>query len=292
MDIIFTNIKAFLEEPWLNSACLIIGSIWALFLFRSSNRRECDNNELLNQPRFKFFDSMNTHKEIKRSCDIPECQMRPLPDYCDNPECDRIHWFDIKNDGNFPADCITISMALEGENSFKTKIKERRMEVKHLQAQESLQFSTSFNSIRDSFYEKKKIGDNFRFYVFVQYKSGYSKYWYKRIYQIDANKISRNNLPEIRIGKRYEKSAWVRGVEFFGMCEKDCKCQKDVSFIKKLKFHSESNRKDISLSQYANIWASDLFGTCILERFLDFIIRKTSKLCKLIKSRIHQRKDG
>lgn len=156
MDIIFTNIKAFLEEPWFNSACLIIGGIWTLFLFRSSNSRERDNNELLNQPRFKFFDSMNTHNEIKRSCDTPECQMRPLPDYCDNPECNRIHWFDIKNDGNFPADGIAISIALEGENNFKTRIEERRMGVKHLQAQESLQFSTSFNSIPDSFYEKKK----------------------------------------------------------------------------------------------------------------------------------------
>lgn len=287
---IIKNIKAFLEEPWFNSACLIIGGIWALFLFRSSNKRERDNNELLNQPKFKFFDSMNTHNEIKRSCDTPESQMRPLPDYCDNPECDRIHWFDIKNDGNFPADGITISIALEGENNFKTKIEERRMGVKHLQAQESLQFSTSFDSIPDSFYEKRKNGDNFRFYVFVQYRSGYSKYWYKRIYQIDASKISRNNLPEIRIGKRYERSTWVRGVEFFEMSEQDCRCQKDVSFIKKLKSHIESNRKNISLSQYANLWVSDLFGACILGRLHYFIKRKTNKIRKIIKTHKHRRK--
>lgn len=256
----------FLLKAWFTPLALVVGGIWALFLFRSSNKHERDNNELLNQPKFKFFDAMNSHCEIKRSCDTPEGTMRPLPDFCDNPKCHRIHWFDIKNDGNFPADDITISIVLNGEEDFREKIDERKMGIRHLQAQESLQFSTNLNSIPDSFYVKKKEGDSFRFFVFVQYRSGYSKYWYKRIYQIDATKISRNNLPEVRVGKRYQDSTWARGVVFFGIKEIDCKCQKDINILKTITLLKQKNKQH-TVWQFANYWVNDFFELSVLGQF-------------------------
>lgn len=259
----------FLLKEWFAPFALVVGGIWALFLFRSANKHERDNNELLNQPKFKFFDAMNSHGEIKRSCDTPESPLRPLPDFCDNPDCNRIHWFDIKNDGNFPANDITISIALDGEDNFRNKITERKMGVKHLQAQESLQYSTNLHSIPDAFYTKKKEGDNLRFYIFVQYKSGYSKYWYRRVYQIDAAKISRNNLPEIRISKRYQNSAWPRGVEYYGMSEQNCKCQKDVSVIEKMNAFRKRGSQH-TLEQYANNWVNNFLE---LDRLSQSITR-------------------
>lgn len=266
----------FLLKAWFTPLTLVVGGMWALFLFRSSNKRERDNNELLNQPKFKFFDAMNSHCEIKRSCDTPDSAIRPLPDFCDNPDCNRIHWFDIKNDGNFPANDITISIALEGERDFRSKISKRRMGVKHLQAQESLQFSTSLHSIPDIYYIDKKEGDNLRFYAFVQYKSGYSKYWYRRIYQIDAAKISRKNLPEIRISKKYQDEVWARGVEFYGMSEQDCKCQKDVNIIQKIKVMRKRKKQD-TLERYANNWVNDFLELSLPGQLVSHIRRSAHR---------------
>lgn len=266
----------FLLKTWFTPLALVVGGIWALFLFRSSNKHERDNNELLNQPKFKFFDAMNSHCEIKRSCDTPDSAMRPLPDFCDNPDCNRIHWFDVKNDGNFPANDITISIALESEKDFRGKISERRMGVKHLQAQESLQFSTNLHSIPSTDYIDKKEDDNLRFYVFIQYKSGYSKYWYKRIYQIDATKIPRNNLPEMRSSKKYQDEAWARGVEFYGMSEQDCKCQKDVNIIQKVNALRKMKRPQ-TLEQYANNWVNDFLKLGLPGQLASHIQRSISR---------------
>ena len=91
----------FLLKPWFTPLTLVIGGAWALLQFRTANKHERNNNELLNQPKFSFFDSMNCHSEIKRSCDTNEEVCRPMPDYCDNPECNKLHLFDIKNEGNY-----------------------------------------------------------------------------------------------------------------------------------------------------------------------------------------------
>ncbi len=266
-----------LEEPWFGSYCLIMAGLWALLLFRESSRRERDNNELLNQPTFIFLDAMNRHDEIKRSCDTAESDLRPMPDFCDNPDCDNLHWFDIKNVGNFPANNITISLVLEGEKNFRKMIYGRTMGVRHLQSQESLQFSMRYNSISDLYYEKIKMGGNARFFVFVRYQSGYSGYWYKRIYQIDASKIDRLRIPEIRVGKRYDGTQWARGVDLFYMNEMDYRCQKDVNFIKRLVFHIRSKRKNLSLLQYADYWVSDFYEVSLVGKKLFKVSNKIKK---------------
>lgn len=276
MEEFWNNIKSFLSEPWLASAGLIIGGVWALFLFRSSNKHERDNNELLNQPRFKFFDSMNCHSEIKRSCDTPESGCRPMPDCCCNPECNKVHWFDIKNDGNFPAEQITISMVLEDEKDFIAKLAERAMGVKHLQSQESLQYSINASSLPSAYYNTKEIGYNYRFYVLVQYRSGYSKYWYRRVYQIDANKISREIRQERYDGKDAPRSVWARGAEFYGMSEQDCKCQKDVSLMQKFGAYRK-RKKQSTVEQYANNWVDDFFELNRMGRFIAHMGRKLSR---------------
>lgn len=266
----------FLLKAWFTPLALVVGGIWTLFLFRSSNKHERDNNELLNQPRFKFFDSMNSHSEIKRSCDTPENTCRPMPDCCCNPECDKVHWFDIKNDGNFPAEQITISMVLEGEKDFRAKLAERVMGVKHLQAQESLQYSINASSLPSAFYNAKAIGYSYRFYVLLQYRSGYSKYWYRRVYQIDASKISREIQSERYDGKDAPKSVWARGIEFYGMSEQDCKCQKDVSILQGFDAYRK-RRQQYTIEQYANNWVNDFYEVSKLGHLIGRIGRRFSR---------------
>jgi hypothetical protein len=261
----------FLLKPWFTPLTLVIGGAWALLQFRTANKHERNNNELLNQPKFSFFDSMNCHSEIKRSCDTNEEVCRPMPDYCDNPECNKLHLFDIKNEGNFSADQITVSVALEGESDFLSKIKERRMGAKHLQTKESLQFSIPANTLSIKNYNTKPNGGNFRFYIFIQYRSSYSKYWYRRIYQLDASKIIPVSLSTERNKKNILNSPWARGVEFYAISEQDCKCQKDVKLLEQLRICTHTKSKQ-NLEQYASLWVSNFFELGILCKMYTYFL--------------------
>lgn len=266
----FTPLTLLIGGVWA-----IIGGAWALFSHISSKKQAQNSTELLNQPKFTFLDSMGEHAEVPSSCDISKNdQQKPTPDYCCNPHCDKLHWFDIKNVGNFSAEQVSVSMVLEGEDAFLEKMAQRVMERKHLQAGESFQYSLDdCCNVDDRHHSSGQVGEPYCFYVLLQYRSKYSKCWYRRVYQLEASKI----LTENTMGQgeqELQRSAWACGIEFYAVNEFDSNSQKDVNIFKKVAAFF-NKKQTMTLQQYAEKWVINF-----LE--LSWISRKIVKLCRRI----------
>ena len=226
MNEALTAFKGILTEEWFIPLTVVIGAIWSVILLALNNRSTKRNNELLNQPKFEFYDSMNCHAMIRKSCDDEDGECEPTPSFCNNRhQCNDLHWFDVKNCGGFPAEDMSITLFLLDEwGKRKRLITDRTIKNSYLQAGESFQvkFPKDCISFKDHYFDEGE--HHYEFVVLMKYKSGYSKYNYRRMYIIDAeNSDDYNN-----------NTNWDGSIYFYQATEKNAKCSRDVSLSKKI----------------------------------------------------------
>ncbi len=234
--------RTILLKDWFIPLTVVLGGCWAIITLRNSRKSERKNNELLNQPKFEFYDSMTSHKQISNSCDnargneTVRYTTMPVPSYCGSTqECKALHWFDVKNTGNFPAENISISMILDKESDIEKILQERRYDLRHLQAQESFQYKLDDDSVPMEFYENRNIKHHYTFYILLQYRSGYSKYWYRRVYSLEAdNVISIDTITGQLKSEPNDSTSWADSIYFYSITELDGKCIKDINILEKV----------------------------------------------------------
>ena len=79
-----------------------IGWIIAILTLFYSNRNNKKNNELLNQPNFMYCPFGDDRRvDTKNNAQISKCG---------NKDCDKLHWFDIKNTEKFSAESVAVGI--------------------------------------------------------------------------------------------------------------------------------------------------------------------------------------
>lgn len=226
MSFIWPPFKYILTRDWFIPLTVVIGAAWSVIVLLLNSKNVKRNNELLNQPKFEFYDSMNCHTMIRRSCDDKYDECEPTPSFCGNQhQCNDLHWFDIKNCGGFPAENISITLLLINEwKDRKQLITNRTVKCDYLQAGESFQVKLPKDCISFNNHFFNEDEHHYEFVVLVKYKSSYSGYKYRRIYIIDAE-----NSDDFS-----NRTNWDGAICFYQIAEMNAKCSKDVSICKKV----------------------------------------------------------
>ncbi len=263
----WTSLRNILLEEWFIPLTIVIGGLWTIINLLLAKKDTRKNNELLNQPNFVLIESMGKHREIPRSCDAEtNSGYCTIPSRCGNSTCKRLHWFDIKNIGNFPAEQISISLSLQGEQAPLEELRSRMVMHRHLQSGESFQYSTKDN---DALFTRLK-GIPFEapttLYAFLQYKSGYSNYWYRRVYKLYVTK-QKNSSPKTTATNCDTSPLEQECIILYKVEEQNCKCQKNVCILQKVLAYVKRGRC-VALREYANNWVVDFLELSKLHKLI------------------------
>lgn len=157
-----------------------IGLIFVAINLQKQWKNERIKTEYLNQPEF----------EIKGfTCEFDGCAPKKCGNY---PECDLDHWFDIKQTGNLPALNLKVTLINEKENSNINSIdKERWISEIKMSKNQVFQYKIKDKSIPIHLYNHENING---FYLLMSYTSEYSGIKYKRIYQLCATPLLKDNF--------------------------------------------------------------------------------------------------
>lgn len=214
----FTNIlkwcKDMLVKPWFIPLTIVIGGIWALFNWTKANSDKKHSNDLLNQPKFEFYGFLG--QKIPSSCD--EVNSGPVfPMHCGNEDCELLHWFNVKNTGSFAAKDIRVTICVGGRKIKKSDFKRATFKASFLQSNDSLQVKLDDKAVPLVRDEKGK----YTFIVFLDYKSAYSGFKYRRIYRIEASKNESSSCD------RGISRSWCNRVEYYAVHEDKYGCKQN-----------------------------------------------------------------
>ena len=243
---IWDTITSFVTQDWFMPLTVVVGALWAVILQGINGKNNRQNNELLNQPKFEFYDSMKCHSQIKNSCDQLHGDCEPSPGFCCNKnQCKDLHWFDIKNVGNFPAEDLSITLLLKDEEvDIEKEWRKHTRTTSHLQANESFQFKlpTDVIPFKDNYNDADD--HHYEFIILVTYYSGYSRYEYRRVYTLDAANSS---------WTMKRPKSWNDAIYFYSVTEHDAKCKKDISLLRKISAKINFNYTyDYIMANWAN----------------------------------------
>lgn len=209
-----------------------VGWIIAILALFYSNRNNKKNNELLNQPNFMFCQFGNDRRvDTENNAQIRECG---------NKNCDKLHWFDIKNTGKFSAESVAVGIFSSNTDNIHNP--EHWLYRGHLQSGDTMQVS----------YSKKVsnavIHPGNTCIMLLEYRSPYSKYKYKRVYTLSISQslVDSKGAPSYSI---YYIDEYYKNDSH--LCIKRI-ATRLIVLVKKAAYHLSNKPYDVCL------WAKDL----------------------------------
>lgn len=212
----------------------IVGGIVAIVTWRSSIKTNRENNELLNKPKFEFYGSMGCQGRISSSDDQEKCM--PYPTKCpEHNHCNKLHWFDIKNVGNFDAGDVKIGIFYESEiNNLASvsNIMQRFNIFKHIQSGDIVQVKLNPDAIPMPLNFDSNHKQNYAFYVLLEFCSEYSHLIYKKVYELCSTTSD--------IKASTSDNSWEKNIVFFSITEEKATCgrRRKIGFRKQTPLHT------------------------------------------------------
>lgn len=231
----------------------IIGAVIAWWTIRDNRKSQREGHELLYQPNFEITDFI-IEKRIGKVKDynITENDEQNdniwfgVPHTCGNPDCHKIHWFNIANkDSRFAAVDIKAGLFILNEDG-KIDYNSQNWSIRnYLASGDSMQYSLPIDNIPFGRYFDHEHEKQYRFALLIDYKSEFSRKRYKRVYYIDGSSQSKNVQ---------SAEFWTDAIYFFKTQEGGKTSKKTAS--KKARFISFVHRL-LCLDFSINDWLND-----------------------------------
>lgn len=203
-------------------AITIIGAVIAWWTIRDNRKSQREGHELLHQPNFQIVD-FATEKQIGRNDDMEDDNRSSAPKTCCNPDCTKIHWFNIINKNDcFAATDMKAGLFIVGEDGKIDYNDQNWIDQNYLASGDSMQYSLPIDNIPFGRYFDNRREKQYRFVLLLDYKSEFSRKRYKRVYYIDGA-----SQDETRQGA----TSWIGAIYFF-KTQEYAKVSKKTAFKK------------------------------------------------------------
>ncbi len=193
----------------------VISVFLAWLTLRYNRKSQREDREILHQPNFDIVDfnceECGTIKTNGNSC----------PRRCCNPDCSKIHWFNIINRSNsLAATNLRAGLFIVDSNDNIHYNKANWITVNYLAGGGSLQYSLPEDNICFNRYFDKKRSHQYKFYLLLDYKSELLEKRYKRAYIIEATTLCSDNKSDSDCNDTENASnSWTTNIQYFDVEE-------------------------------------------------------------------------
>lgn len=192
----------------------VISVFLAWFTLRCSRKNQREDREILHQPN---FDIVDFNCEV---CGTIKTNSDSRPRHCCNPDCSKIHWFNIVNRLSSLAATNLHAGLFIVDNDDICYNRANWIAANYLAGGGSLQYSLPEDNICFSRYFDKNRDRQYKFYLLLDYRSELLETRYKRAYIIEATAICNDDKSDNSHSDIESASdSWTTSIQYFDVEE-------------------------------------------------------------------------